>query len=132
MDSMGDAAELHDDDLPALRPPLVTPEALALTGLILVVTGTSFGALFQFLSFVVIENYDAARTQAGQYLIYAGPVAVLALVGASLGRRAAQDPACAPWARHVGGAAVVSGLLIAAVVAVGIVLAFAFGANTAF
>lgn len=77
----GDGPEIGHDDLSPVRPPLVSPEARALAGLVLVATSPFFGQVFQFLSFIVFERFGSGQSPALQYAMYAGPVGGLAAVG---------------------------------------------------
>jgi len=125
MEPMGDADELaHDEEPPSVRPPLVTPEALALAGLLLVLTSPLLGGLFQFLGFLLANAVADVQDHSWQYVFYAAPTAVVAAVGAAFGWRSARADVVAPWARAAAGAAVLAATVVMVIVAVGILVAF--------
>lgn len=128
MDAMGDADELaRDDHVPPPRRPLVTSEALALAGLVLVAMSPLMANLFQFLAFVLSPQIGVAQTPAWQYVIYTAPSGLVAALGAGLGVHASRDQDLTGWGRTVAGAAVAVGTFILAVVIVGAVVGFAVG-----
>jgi hypothetical protein len=125
MDRIGDDGEIRYDDMPPLgRPPLLTPEARAMTGAGLVLCSLLVGGLFQVLGFLLLDRLGE-NSQAGQYAVYALPTGLMAGAGAWLARTALPDLVLDRILRALAVAALVVGTVIAAATALGIVAAFA-------
>ena len=121
MDSMGDADELDDEDLPPGQQ-FLTPEARAFTGAGLVLAALVSTGLFQFLSYFMINRNGSSPSPTLQYAIYGGPSGVMAAAGAVVAWPVRR------WTGHravhgLAVAAVVVGILIAVVVAAGVLVA---------
>ena len=121
MDTMGHADELGDEDV-AVRAPLLSPEARAVTAAGLVLAALMSQGLFQYLSFFVLGN-QGSPDPATQYATFAGPMGVIAAAGAALGWQVRGLP-LAPGLRGLGVAAAVVGTVITAAALIGIVVAF--------
>ena len=115
MDAMGDADELEYDDLPS-REPFLTAETRAVAGAGLVLMSVMSTTVFQYAAFLLFENSGGTTGRTNQYLLLAGPCAVLALAGASLGW-STRTRKLSPVLRGVAGAAVLVGAGIALLIA---------------
>ena len=132
MDAMGDADELgfDDDDFPPRRQPFLTPETRAVAGAGLVLMSVFSTAVFQYAAFLLFQNNDGSATgRTNQYLVLAGPCAVMAAVGAGLGW-STRDRAMSPGMRGVAGAAVLVGAVIVLSVAATAVAGYLWGDDT--
>jgi hypothetical protein len=119
MDSMGDADELafDDDDFPPQRQVFLTPETRAVAGAGLVLMSVFSTAVFQYAVFLLFEGNDgSAMARTTQYLLLAGPTALMAAAGAGLGW-STRHRLMSPGLRGVAGAAVLVGVVIALSVA---------------
>lgn len=122
MDAMGDADEFAADE--DLRPvqQFLTPEARAFTGAGLVLAALLSTGLFQFLSYFMLNRNGSSPSPTLQYVIYGGPSGVMAAAGAVVAWPVRR------WTGHravhgLAVAAVVVGILIAVVVAAGVLVA---------
>ena len=122
MDAMGDADELDGDEDQQEHRPFLTPEARAFTGAGLVLAALLSSGLFQYLSYFMLNRSGGSMSPTLQYATFGGPSGVMAAAGAVVawpvrrwnGHRAVHGLAVA---------AVVVGILIAVVVAAGILVA---------
>ena len=114
MDTMGDADLLADDEEPPPRADrLFTAEALALAGAGLVLMSVFTTAVFQYATYLLFSNNDdGGMGRTTQYLLLAGPCAVLSATGAVLGW-STRGRSMTPGLRGVAGAAVIVGTTIA-------------------
>ena len=117
METLGDADEVGDEDLPEPGSPW-TPEAVVITAAGLVLASMVSSGLFQFLAFYVDPEDVGARPRA---LIYVGPGAALAALGALLGWRSKTQP-LGPALHGLAMASAVIGATIAVASAAGIVM----------
>jgi hypothetical protein len=126
MDTMGDADRLANDEEPPPRADrLFTAEALALAGAGLVLMSVFTTGVFQYAIYLLFSNGDGmGRTT--QYLLLAGPCAVLAATGAVLGW-STRGRTLTPGLRGVAGAAVIVGTTIALLIVVTAVVGDVWG-----
>jgi hypothetical protein len=129
MDTMGDADLLADDedDFPPQRQPFLTAETRAVAGAGLVLMSVFSTAVFQYAAFLLFEGSDgSAMGRTNQYLLLAGPTALMAAAGAGLGW-STRNRAMSPGLRGVAGAAVLVGAIIVLSVAVTTVGGYLWG-----
>jgi hypothetical protein len=114
MDTMGDADLLADDEEPPPRADrMFTAEALALAGAGLVLMSVFATGVFQYATYLLFSNNEGGGMgRTTQYLLLAGPCAVLAAAGAVLGW-STRGRTLTPGLRGVAGAAVIVGTTIA-------------------
>jgi hypothetical protein len=127
MDAMGDADQYGDGDWDdelhhqGSGRSVWTPEAQAFTAAGLVLASFFSQGLFQFLAFFI---GDGDFSQEEQAILFAGPGAVLAAAGASIGWRARRLPST-PALQGLSVASAVLGAVMALAAGVGIVAALA-------
>jgi hypothetical protein len=127
MDAMGEADELgYDDELPPGREPFLTPETRAIAGAGVVLMSVFSTSVFQYMAFLLYRNDDGSSAPATQYLLLAGPTAVMAAVGAGLGWSTRNQP-MSPGLRGVAGAAVLVGAGLALLVIATSVAGYVWG-----
>ncbi len=126
MDSMGDAHELFDEDLPSADG-VMTPHARVLTGAGLVLAAMLTIGLFQYLAFF---TGTSGTSPGSQYTIYAAPTGVLGLVGGWLAWSVRRDWELTPTLRGLAVATAVVGAVLAVTVALGVVVAFTHEPNS--
>jgi hypothetical protein len=127
VDTMGDADELgHDEDLPEQAAPLLTVEGRAIAGAGLVLMSTFATSIFQFVGFLIFNQNGQGVSPTTQYVLIAGPAALLAGAGAALAWSTRRQH-LSPGLRGIAGAAVVVGVAVAALVVISIIAGYAFG-----
>ncbi len=128
MDTVGDADALLEDEEPAPGPPrLLTAETRAVAGAGLVLMSVASSGIFQYTAFLFLSR-DGSSGQTTQYLILAGPCALLAALGAASGWSTRGQP-LTPGLRGVAGAAVVVGAALVVLVAASLVLGLLLGTD---
>jgi hypothetical protein len=126
MDTLGDPDELEYDDLPS-REPFLTTETRAIAGAGLVLMSVLGTGVFQYAAFLLFNpNGGSPLDQTKQYLLLAGPCALMAAAGAGLGW-STRNRALSPGLRGVAGAAVIAGAGIALLVAATAVGGYVWG-----
>jgi hypothetical protein len=126
MDTMGDADELYDhDDVPPMRLPLVTTEALAVTSLTAAVTSLLVTSVSQYLIFLLANALGLGNDgDRNQFAFYIAPVAILSLVGVVCGVVALKRRSDDRWAAALAFAGVAIGGLILLLAAASLLIAY--------
>jgi hypothetical protein len=130
MDTMGDADELaHDHDPSPGREPLLTAETRAIAGAGLVLMSVFSTPVVQYATFLLFNTNDGSLGRTAQYLLLAGPCAVLAAAGAGLAW-STRGRSLSPALRGTAGAAVVVGVSLALLVVASVVAGHLWGDST--